>query len=86
MRAPTTPTVRTQLAKIFATLLATAAMLAALAAFVLLYAANPLWDEWTCSPGQFPVSFADGGSTCIPNGELSPPGATPDPAGNRPLG
>ena len=85
MRAPHTPSVQAQLVKICATILATAALLVGLAAFVLLYAANPLYDEWSCSPGQYPVSFSDGGSTCIPNGETPPPGATPDPAGNRPL-
>lgn len=85
MRARTTPTLRTQLVKIVVTLLATAALLVGLGAFVLLYAANPLYDEWTCSPGNFPVTFADGGSTCIANGEAVPPGATPDPMGNRRL-
>lgn len=45
----------------------------------------PLIDEWQCSDGEVPVSYADGGSVCIAEGADPPAGATLDPLGNRPL-
>ena len=44
----------------------------------------PLVDEWQCSDGEIPVDFAEGGSDCVREDDV-PPGATPDPLGNRPF-
>lgn len=45
-----------------------------------LYAFNPLGDEWVCSQGEAPA-----GNACYPEGADLPPGVSWDPLGNRPM-
>lgn len=85
MSAKALPSLQAQVLKIVVTLMATVAMVIGLGAFVL-YAFNPVGDEWDCSPGEYPASYPEGGSYCVPNGEVPQDGATPDPGGNQPLG
>lgn len=49
------------------------------------YLGVPLYDEWHCSKGHRPVTFDDGGSTCVSNGSAIPADGTVDPLGNRPF-
>lgn len=46
----------------------------------LLYAVNPVADEWICSEGEAPA-----GSSCYAEGSTLPTGVTWDPFGNRPM-
>ena len=46
----------------------------------LLYAMNPMGDEWQCSEGEAPA-----GNACYPEGEPLPAGVQWDPLGNRPM-
>ena len=48
--------------------------------YALLWAMNPVGDEWQCSQGEVP---ADSG--CYPQDEPLPPGVVADPLGNRPM-
>lgn len=80
----TAPTVAVQLAKIVITLAITVAMVIALGAWVL-WAFNPVGDEWDCSPGEFPATNEAGGSSCFENGSELPTGWRADPQGNQPI-
>ena len=48
--------------------------------FALLYAMNPMGDEWVCSQGEAPA-----GSSCYPTDRPLPAGVQWDPLGNRPM-
>lgn len=53
---------------------------AALGWNALLYAVNPVGDEWICSQGEVPT-----GAGCYPEDETLPAGVEADPYGNRPM-
>lgn len=82
--SPTNPRRRRTLI-IIASVLTSVAAVAAVAVWQV--SAKPwlLWDEWHCSSGEFPVSFAEGGSACYGPDDTLPAGAVPDPLGNRPF-
>ena len=46
----------------------------------LLWAVNPVGDEWVCSKGEVPTD-----SGCYPQDEPIPDGVVADPLGNRPM-
>lgn len=46
----------------------------------ILYAVNPVADEWICSEGEAPA-----GNGCYAEGSTLPAGVTWDPFGNRPM-
>ena len=53
---------------------------------LLLYAFNPVADEWQCSEGEAPADHRSGGAACFAEGSELPKGYRWDPLGNRPMG
>ena len=53
--------------------------------FGLLYAINPVGDEWICSEGEAPATGPGNYSSCFRTDESLPPGVEWDPFGNRPM-
>jgi hypothetical protein len=50
-----------------------------------LYAFNPMGDEWVCSDGEAPAGKPGRYNVCYEEGSNLPPGARWDPLGNRPM-
>lgn len=55
------------------------------AAFGLLWAVNPMGDEWQCSDGEAPAGVPGRYNQCFEEDEPLPAGYEWDPWGNRPL-
>lgn len=55
------------------------------AAVGILYAFNPVGDEWVCSDGETPAGVEGAYSQCFRDGSTLPAGFTWDPLGNRPM-
>ena len=53
--------------------------------FLLLWAANPMGDEWICSDGEAPAGKPGHYNICYVTGEALPRGVEWDPWGNRPM-
>ena len=53
--------------------------------FALLYAFNPMGDEWICSDGEAPGGVHGRYNQCYPEDEPLPTGVVWDPFGNRPM-
>ena len=53
--------------------------------FALLYAFNPMGDEWVCSDGEAPGGKHGRYNQCYVEDEPLPPGVVWDPFGNRPM-
>ena len=65
-------------------------VLAAMAAVVatgfgVLYAFNPMGDEWVCSDGEAPAGRPGSYNACFETGSTLPRGYEWDPFGNRPM-
>jgi hypothetical protein len=59
--------------------------LVAAAGLGVLYAFNPMGDEWVCSEGEAPAGERGRYTMCYPQGAKLPPGVSWDPFGNRPM-
>jgi hypothetical protein len=53
--------------------------------FAVLYAFNPMGDEWVCSEGEAPAGPPGRYNNCYDEGAKLPDGAQWDPFGNRPM-
>jgi hypothetical protein len=53
--------------------------------FAVLYAFNPVGDEWVCSEGEAPAGPKGRYNSCFETGAPLPEGAEWDPFGNRPM-
>jgi hypothetical protein len=53
--------------------------------FGVLYAFNPVGDEWVCSEGEAPAGPRGRYNSCYDKGSELPRGAQWDPFGNRPM-
>jgi hypothetical protein len=53
--------------------------------FAVLYAFNPVGDEWVCSEGEAPAGPNGRYNSCYDTGTTLPEGAEWDPFGNRPM-
>ena len=53
--------------------------------FGLLWAVNPVGDEWVCSDGEAPAGRPPGYSQCFDEDATLPRGYEWDPFGNRPM-
>jgi hypothetical protein len=53
--------------------------------FAVLYAVNPMGDEWVCSEGEAPAGPKGRYNNCYDEGSELPKGAEWDPFGNRPM-
>jgi hypothetical protein len=58
---------------------------AAVLALGLLWAFNPMGDEWVCSEGEAPAGAGGPGSACYRRDQPLPDGLHWDPLGNRPM-
>lgn len=58
---------------------------AAVLALGLLWAVNPMGDEWVCSEGEAPAGTDGPGSACYRVDQPLPDGLHWDPLGNRPM-
>ncbi|HET9420885.1 MAG TPA: hypothetical protein VFO49_07100 [Nocardioides sp.] len=53
--------------------------------FGILYAVNPMGDEWVCSDGEAPAGKQGSYNACFETGKTLPRGYEWDPFGNRPM-